>query len=91
MLRGISRTLQVIIVDDNSPEYGTGPIAEELRQNDGAIHVLRRPGKMGLGTAYLAGFRQALSLWQWFDSDDGRRFLASSPLSACHNAIGESI
>jgi dolichol-phosphate mannosyltransferase len=51
----------VLIVDDNSPD-GTGDVAEKLGgQNGGRVSVLRRPGKMGLGTAYLDGFRQALN------------------------------
>ncbi len=52
--------LSVLIVDDNSPD-GTADIAEELaRLHPGRIEVLRRPGKMGLGTAYKDGFRRAL-------------------------------
>lgn len=54
--------LSVLIVDDNSPD-GTGDLAEALmRENPGRLHLLRRPGKAGLGTAYKAGFREALSL-----------------------------
>jgi dolichol-phosphate mannosyltransferase len=50
----------LLFVDDHSPD-GTADIAEQLSaQNGGRISVLRRPGKMGLGTAYLDGFRQAL-------------------------------
>jgi dolichol-phosphate mannosyltransferase len=52
--------LSVLIVDDNSPDR-TADIAEELaRHHPGQIEVLRRPGKMGLGTAYKDGFRRAL-------------------------------
>jgi dolichol-phosphate mannosyltransferase len=54
--------LQIIIVDDNSPD-GTGVIADHLaadhRQH---LLVIHRPGKQGLGTAYVAGFQRALSL-----------------------------
>jgi dolichol-phosphate mannosyltransferase len=46
----------ILIADDNSPD-GTGKIADELAAHDGHIHVLHRPGKQGLGAAYLAGFR----------------------------------
>lgn len=49
-----------MVVDDNSPD-GTGRIAEELSTTHaGHLEVLHRPGKMGLGTAYIQGFRQAL-------------------------------
>lgn len=46
---------QVLVVDDNSPD-GTGDAARELAAADGRIKVLGRARKLGLGTAYLAGF-----------------------------------
>ena len=50
----------LLVVDDNSPD-GTGDLAEQLgRRFDGRVSVLHRPGKLGLGTAYVAGFREAL-------------------------------
>lgn len=49
----------VLIVDDNSPD-GSGRIAESLRERDGGVTVLHRPGKLGLGTAYVAGFQRGL-------------------------------
>lgn len=48
-------TVDLLVVDDNSPD-GTGALAEELASQDDRIHVLHRPGKQGLGMAYLAGF-----------------------------------
>ena len=47
-----------LVVDDGSPD-GTGELAERLAVVDGRVHVLRRPGKGGLGPAYVAGFRWA--------------------------------
>src|SRR5205823_14837542 len=47
--------VDVLIADDNSPD-GTGAIADELASADGQVHVLHRPGKQGLGAAYVAGF-----------------------------------
>ncbi len=48
--------LDVLVVDDNSPD-GTGDVAEELASvHHGRVHVLHREGKEGLGRAYLAGF-----------------------------------
>ena len=52
--------LDVLIVDDNSPD-GTGKLADQLAMADAAISVLHRPGKSGLGKAYLAGFDEALA------------------------------
>ncbi len=51
--------IEVLVVDDNSPD-GTGRVADEMAARDPRIHVLHRPGKQGLGTAYLAGFRWGL-------------------------------
>ncbi len=51
--------LDVLVVDDNSPD-GTGALADELAAADPRVHVLHRPGKQGLGRAYLAGFKWAL-------------------------------
>jgi dolichol-phosphate mannosyltransferase len=50
---------RILIVDDNSPD-GTGRIADRLAEEVGAVEVLHRPAKEGLGVAYLAGFRHAL-------------------------------
>jgi dolichol-phosphate mannosyltransferase len=47
--------LDVLVVDDASPD-GTGALADDLAAGDERVHVLHRPGKAGLGPAYLAGF-----------------------------------
>jgi dolichol-phosphate mannosyltransferase len=49
----------VLVVDDGSPD-GTADLADRLGEKDARIHVLRRPGKLGLGSAYLAGFAWGL-------------------------------
>jgi len=51
--------LEVMIVDDNSPD-GTGDLVEALRSQEPRLHLLRREKKMGLGTAYVARVRYAL-------------------------------
>ena len=50
---------EIMVVDDDSPD-GTGRVAEELARTSGKLLVLRRSSKMGLGSAYKDGFRQAL-------------------------------
>jgi dolichol-phosphate mannosyltransferase len=51
--------IEILVVDDNSPD-GTGDIAEVAGKSEPRLHLLRRAGKQGLGTAYLAGFRYGL-------------------------------
>jgi glycosyltransferase involved in cell wall biosynthesis len=58
-LRQCVGDLQIVVVDDNSPD-GTGAIAEELRRDDPAVHVVHRPAKLGLGSAYVAGIGVAM-------------------------------
>lgn len=56
----LSRAMDLVIIDDNSPD-GTAEIVEEkMRQYSGRLYLIRRAGKQGLGTAYIAGFRWAL-------------------------------
>lgn len=53
-------SLGVVVVDDNSPD-GTGALADRwAREQPGRVTVVHRPGKLGLGTAYIAGFKKAL-------------------------------
>jgi dolichol-phosphate mannosyltransferase len=58
----VTPSLSILVVDDNSPD-GTGKIADELSQkHKDRVYVIHRPGKMGLGSAYICGFKYAL---QW--------------------------
>lgn len=52
-------SIRIVIVDDSSPD-GTGELVEQMAAVDGRIHLLRRSGKLGLGSAYIAGFKYAL-------------------------------
>jgi dolichol-phosphate mannosyltransferase len=53
-------SLEILIVDDGSPD-GTGEIADEIADHEPRLHVLHRSGKLGLGTAYIAGFKWGLA------------------------------
>ena len=56
---GVAPQVEILVVDDNSPD-GTGDRVAERMQSEPRLHLLRREAKLGLGTAYLAGFRYAL-------------------------------
>ncbi len=59
-IQGQGPEYDVLVVDDNSPD-GTGELVEEIaNESGGRVHALHRPGKLGLGTAYLEGFRFGL-------------------------------
>jgi dolichol-phosphate mannosyltransferase len=53
--------IHVLFVDDNSQDGTRDRIAALMTQHPGKIHILKRSGKLGLGTAYIAGFRWALN------------------------------
>jgi dolichol-phosphate mannosyltransferase len=50
---------EILVVDDGSPD-GTGAIVDQIVERNERVHVIHRSGKLGLGTAYIAGFRWAL-------------------------------
>ncbi len=55
----VSDHLEVLIIDDNSPDH-TAQIVEEIMQSNPKVHLIKRPRKMGLGTAYVMGFDYVL-------------------------------
>src|SRR5258708_29029760 len=59
-LRGALPDADVLVVDDNSPD-GTGELADALAKGDPRVRVMHRPGKLGLGTAYVEAFRGGLA------------------------------
>lgn len=56
---GVHEALDILVVDDNSPD-GTGGIVRDMQLEDTRVHLLERSGKLGLGTAYCAGFLWAM-------------------------------
>jgi len=58
-VRALPYGIEVTVVDDASPD-GTGDIVERMAAADPGIHILHRAGKLGLGTAYVEGFKYAL-------------------------------
>jgi dolichol-phosphate mannosyltransferase len=55
----LSPELSILIIDDGSPD-GTETMVKELQRQYPRLHLISRPGKLGLGTAYIAGFKWAL-------------------------------
>lgn len=66
ILLNLNENLEVLVVDDNSPD-GTGQYVENLSKENKRVHVLRRAGKMGLGSAYIEGFKWALKEEPFYD------------------------
>ena len=75
-LLALPRPVDVLVVDDGSPD-GTGDLADGLARDHACVHVLHRKGKLGLGTAYLAGFRYAI--------DEGYELTMSMDCDFSHN------
>ncbi len=59
ILTSLYDTLNILIIDDGSPD-GTADIVKKYQQSNEKIHLIERSGKLGLGTAYITGFRWAL-------------------------------
>ena len=55
----LSVPFDILIIDDNSPD-GTASIVKSLQSEFRDLHIIERPGKLGLGTAYITGFNWAL-------------------------------
>ena len=59
-ISSLTATFDILIIDDNSPD-GTASVVKELMKSLPNLYLMERPGKMGLGTAYIDGFEWALS------------------------------
>ena len=57
---GLEQQFDILVIDDNSPD-GTAAIVEDIMTRTDRVHILKRPGKQGLGTAYIAGFKWAIA------------------------------
>jgi dolichol-phosphate mannosyltransferase len=69
-VRAAAPHAHLLIVDDASPD-GTGALADELAAKDDHIRVMHRPGKLGLGTAYIQAFQKGMAEgFEWFVTMD---------------------
>ncbi len=66
IILNLRNDMEILVVDDNSPD-GTGNYVEKLSLENNRIHILKRAGKMGLGSAYIEGFKWALGQKPDFD------------------------
>jgi len=73
---GLGPEYNVLIVDDNSPD-GTAGVAEGFMREGQRVSLLKRPSKLGLGTAYIAGFKKALA--------DGADFICEMDADHSHD------
>lgn len=69
--------LHVLVVDDNSPDGTAAIVRGKINEHPGQVHLLERKGKLGLGTAYLAGFQWAL--------DNGYDYIFEMDADFSHN------
>jgi len=75
-VRELPETFDILFVDDGSPD-GTGSIIKEIQKDDPGIHLIEREGKLGLGTAYITGFRYCL--------EKGYEFICEMDADFSHN------
>ena len=61
--------MDVLIIDDGSPDGTAGIVRAKMEEHPGRIHLVERKGKLGLGTAYIAGFKWALEYIFEMDAD----------------------
>lgn len=61
----LPRGFNVLVIDDGSPDGTADIVRKKITQWDGRVHLLERTGKLGLGTAYIAGFKWALARKQY--------------------------
>ena len=57
----LPQPFDVLIIDDNSPDGTADIVREKQKEYNGRVHMIERPGKLGLGTAYITGFKWALT------------------------------
>ena len=90
---GFPAGFNILIVDDNSPD-GTADVVTEYEQKfSGRVFLLQRPGKLGLGTAYIEGFRWALKHGYdfIFEMDaDAQRLIMAALINTLEKMLGVS-
>lgn len=57
----LSHPFDVLVIDDNSPDGTAAIVKEKMAEHPGRVHIIEREGKLGLGTAYITGFKWAIA------------------------------
>lgn len=74
---GLEHGFDVLVVDDNSPDGTAAIVKGKIEEHPGRVHIIEREGKLGLGTAYIAGFKWGL--------DHGYDFIFEMDADFSHN------
>lgn len=69
----------VLVIEDNSPDGTAEIVKEKMQSNPGRVHIIERKGKLGLGTAYIEGFKWAL--------DRGYKYICEMDADFSHNPL----
>jgi dolichol-phosphate mannosyltransferase len=77
-LNTLNLDLDILVIDDSSPD-GTAQIVKELQKNNKRLFIIERPGKLGLGTAYVKGFHWAL--------EKGYQYILEMDADLSHNPV----
>ena len=73
----LSHPFDVLVIDDNSPDGTAAIVKDKIAQYPGRVHIIERAGKLGLGTAYITGFKWAL--------DHGYEYICEMDADFSHN------
>ncbi len=57
----LEQPFDILVIDDNSPDGTAAIVKDKIAQNPGRVHIIERAGKLGLGTAYITGFKWAIA------------------------------
>lgn len=73
----LPRKIDILVIDDNSPDGTAAIVKQKIAENPGRVNIIERKGKLGLGTAYIAGFKWAL--------DNGYELICEMDADFSHN------
>lgn len=73
----LEHQFDILVIDDNSPDGTAGIVRTKAEEYPGRVHIIERPGKLGLGTAYITGFKWAL--------DRGYEYICEMDADFSHN------